>query len=61
MTSVGIAALADALENTDIPLPASLERAFSVRVFYEATMPEAEGESASSAYKPIPLTSCVSK
>lgn len=43
MAPAGIAALADALENTDIPLHSSLKQAFSIRVFYEATLPEAEG------------------
>lgn len=39
----GIAALADALENTEVPLSSSLRRGFSVRVFYDASLPQDEG------------------
>lgn len=39
-----IAALADALENAEVPLSSSLSRGFSVRVFYDASLPHKEGE-----------------
>lgn len=43
--SSGLGAIADGLEARDVPFASSLERAFSVRVFYDESLTERQGES----------------